>query len=286
MVNNLQTKAVSALNRLPRRAVVLREQSLYWPTLLVQSRMPHASGSVFINGFPVSGTNWLCQLTARYLDLPIFEAWTRLTPSFTKPHVFHTHRFIDTPAVRERTIYITRDGRDATLSRYFKLAQSPRESAMRRKFEKRFGLLMDTNHIAEQLPDFIDWYFTEKVASSINWQQHIEIATEQSLRTVRFEGLKADPLAELTPVFTDFSGKPIDVDRLLEVIEARKFDNVRGKGTQHHKRKGAVGEWNQYFNVEARARFAGYAQNELVAAGYENDTSWITRDEKNSNGVQ
>lgn len=83
-------------------------------------------------------------------------------------HVFHLHRLVDMRAVRVRTIYITRDGRDALVSRYMKLKPNPNDQRPVRAFEAATGLVYDKAKVREQLPAFIEWYFTETRYSAMN----------------------------------------------------------------------------------------------------------------------
>ncbi|WP_147127719.1 sulfotransferase domain-containing protein [Shimia ponticola] len=265
----------ATLNKvLPASVTRLREQSLYWPTVLSHAVVPHGNRSIFINGFQNSGTNWLCQLTSNYFDVPIFEAWTRWTPGFVGPYVFHLHRFLNTAQVNDRTIYITRDGRDTTVSRFYKAARTPKQSHLRNQIKAQAGFDLDESQIKTQLPQFIEWDFTHRQRSSVNWAEHIRKARALGVRRISFEGLKADAAATLTPIFEEIGKAPVDQDKLARVIEARKFENVRGTGTTYHKRSGSVGEWQQHFSPEARQAFAKYAGSELIWAGYEADDAW------------
>lgn len=266
---------VTAMDRwLPRPIAVRRQQAIYWPTMWMHARRADMAGSYCINGFPSSGTNWLCQLVSRYFEVPIFEPWTRLTPAIG-PHVFHLHRFIDTPAARERTLYISRDGRDALVSRYFKLSPNPNDQRPLHAFEAASGMTYDKTRIRDQLPAFIEWYFTEKRYSAMNWAVHVRRAIEMDLPLLTFEALKAAPLETLKPIFARVSGDTIDEARLADVIDQMDFAKVKARGNGHHKRKSQVGEWRQHYTHEAREVFAEYAQDALEKMGYEPDRSWI-----------
>ena len=272
------SRLVNAMDdRMPRRLTVKRQQSIYWPSIWMASARTDMGGSFFINGFPSSGTNWLCQLVSRYFEVPIFEPWTRLTPTL-RPHVFHPHRFVDTPAARARTFYITRDGRDALVSRYYKLKPNPNDQRPVRAFEAATGLIHDKEQVREQLPAFIDWYFTETRFSAMNWATHVQRAVDLDMPRLTFEGLKRDPMGTLEPIFASVSGETIDRARLADVIEQMDFSRVRTKGTAHHKRKSQVGEWRNLYTREAREVFAKHAQSGLELMGFEQDRSWIEED--------
>lgn len=262
-------------NTLPRPITVKRQQAIYWPTLWMQARRAQMGGSFIINGFPSSGTNWLCQLVSRYFDIPIFEPWTRLTPALG-PHVFHLHRFVDTPAACERTLYISRDGRDTLVSRYMKLSPNPNDMRPLAAFEAASGITYDKTKIREQMPAFIEWYFTETRYSAMDWAKHVRRAMDMNLPRLRFEDLKSDPLGTLEPVFAQVSGSKVDPAKLADVVDQMDFAKVKARGNGHHKRKSQVGEWRTHYSLEAREVFAQYAQDVLEEAGYEPDRSWVS----------
>jgi hypothetical protein len=273
-MTGLADLATALDHRLPRGLAVRRQQAVYWPSILAQSLRADMGGSLCVNGFPSSGTNWLCQLASRYFGIPIFEPWRRFTPTLG-PHVFHLHRFVDRPAVNRRTLYIVRDGRDAVVSRYFKLGPNPVEPRPLRAFEAASGLVHDHARVREQLPAFIRWYFTAPRYSAMNWAVHVRQAAALGLLRVSFEALKQDAAAALAPVFAQVAGRPVDRDRLAAVVAEMDFARVRTAETAFHKRKSQVGEWREMFTRDAAEVFAGFAQAELEAMGYEADRGWI-----------
>jgi hypothetical protein len=274
----LLSRAVAAMDRrLPRPLTVRRQQAIYWTSIWWHARRPAMGGSYCINGFPSSGTNWLCQLLSRYTGVPVFEPWTRLTPALG-PQVFHLHRFVATGPARERTIYIMRDGRDVIVSRYMKLKPNPNDLRPLRAFEAATGLRHDSTRVREQLPAFIDWYFTVNRFSAMNWATHVQRAADMQLPRLTFEDLKQRPLEMLEPVFERVCREPVDRHRLCDVVGQMDFARVRTSATAHHHRKSQVGEWRTVFSREARRVFAGYAQHALEVMGYERDLRWIDED--------
>ncbi|MCF6445729.1 sulfotransferase domain-containing protein [Nereida sp. MMG025] len=259
----------------PRRVVIAREQSLYWPTVLSQAVLMRHTKSICINGFQNSGTNWLCQMTSQYFDIPIFEAWHRWTPSVLGSHVLHMHRFVVTAPMNERTIYAVRDGRDTMVSRFFKAAASPRQSYLRRQIKEQAGFELDASKIKDQLADFIEWDFNHAKRASVNWAIHVRKAHEIGYPIVKFEALKEDAVTVLTPVFERLSGQEVNKTKLAHVVAACSFENMRGDKDNFHKRKGVAGEWKALFDQRSRAAFAKYAQAELELTGYEEGDQWV-----------
>lgn len=277
---SLYVRGIHALDRaLPRPITVRRRQAIYWPSIWAQARRPDMGGSFCVNGFPSSGTNWLCQLVSRYFGVPIFEPWMRLMPTLA-PQVFHLHRFVDTPAARTRTLYITRDGRDALVSRYMKLWPNPNDARPLRAFEAASGLTYDKSQVRAQLPAFIEWYFNETRFSAMNWAKHVRRARDMDLARLTFENLKRAPLDTLEPVFLRISGQQVDRCRLADVIDQMDFAKIRTLKTSHHKRKSQVGEWKTLFTRKAREVFADYAQDALEQMEYETSRDWVKMADK------
>lgn len=206
--------------------------------------------------------------------MPVFEPWMRLTPTLA-PHVFHLHRFIDTAAARERTLYITRDGRDALVSRYMKLWPNPNDARPLRAFEAASGLTYDKTQVRAQLPAFIEWYFNETRFSAMNWASHVRRARAMDLALLTFEDLKRAPHDTLEPIFERISGQRIDRAWLADVIDQMDFAKLRSVKTAHHMRKSQVGEWQALYTREAREIFADYAQDALEEIGYETGRDWV-----------
>ena len=253
---------------------VLRQQSLYWPSVLAQALSKDMRGSVIVLGYVASGTNWLCRLVSEYLDMPIFEAWNRHSPTLAA-HVFHLHRFVETQHAKRRTLYIHRDGRDAVISNYFKFINGPNSSRQRRNFEAYAGISMNPEKLREQLPAFIDWSFGQQQQSSIAWPAHVRRAIENGYPRVSFEGLKTSPVDTIAPALETITGSAIARERLARVVRNRDFSRVKTKTNAHFLRKGEAGEWRRTFNREACDRFAYWGQEELEALGYEQDTGWV-----------
>jgi len=273
---SLYRRGIFALDRaLTRPGAVRRRQAIYWSSIWTQVRRADMGGSFCVTGFPSSGTNWLCNLVSCYFGVPVFEPWMRLTPTLA-PHVFHLHRFIDTPAARARTLYITRDGRDALVSRYMKLSPNPNDDRPLRAFEATSGITYDKTEARAQLPAFIEWYFNESRFSAMNWADHVRRARALDLALLKFEDLKLTPLDTLEPVFERVSGQRIDRARLSDVVDQMDFVKLRAPETAHHMRKSQVGEWQALYTREAREIFADYAQDALEEIGYETGRDWVT----------
>lgn len=95
------------------------------------------------------------------------------------------------------------------------------------------------------------------------------VAAEPAARgrwlTVRFEDLVADGPRQVRRLY-EFAGLPCDDHRAREVVAATSIERLRRPGTEHHLRKGAVGEWRHELtaaDLELFDRLAGAVLEEL-----------------------
>ena len=266
---------VTAFDRgLPRPLTVGRQQSVYWPSVWGRAIRHVMGGSLCINGFPSSGTNWLCHRASRYFGALIFEPWTHLIRDVRR-HVCHLHHLVDAAVAQARTLYNVRDGRDALVSRYMRLSPNPNDQRPARAFKQVTSPICQKENAREQLLASIGWYFTETRFSSMNWACHIRSAIDMDLPRLTFKNLKRAPVETLEPLFARVSGQPVIRTRLEKVVEEMEFSRIRNDESAHHLRKSQVGEWRSLFTRNAREVFGRHAQDALEAMGYERDRGWI-----------
>jgi hypothetical protein len=261
-----------------RRGRSVIERTNYWVSTVAAQLPPIRTRAIFVLGYPRTGTNWMCRIMGEYFRLPLYISEKRYAPTLA-PAVHHLHRFV---VPRERTIYMVRDGRDCMVSYYFKLLSSvPERSPLRRRLQERCPLPLSLETIRENLPAFIQFLFEENRASSIPYHLHVKAARQKALRTVRYEGLKADGERCVADAVAFLSSAPADPDRVRAAITETSFEKrsgrVSGVEDQGHRtlRKGVVGDWRNYFTPEAAALFCSYAGQTLIELGYEKDRSWV-----------
>jgi len=177
-------------------------------------------------------------------------------------------------------VSIIRDGRDVLVSRAFHLYNNPK---VHRLFN-RFPELQPT--LAEFQAD--PWFFQKNphqllsnevmVRESVSWWRTHLLSDEQTVvdnpdlevRFVRYEDLHKDTAGER--------------DKLLEFlgVDAAKAAPIEGQlkpGFDQEKpaefyRKGAVGDWKNYFNDQTKAWFNDVASEQLLKYKYAETTDW------------
>ncbi len=177
-------------------------------------------------------------------------------------------------------ISIVRDGRDVLVSRIFHLFNNP----------KTYRLFDKVSSLKKLLESFQEnpWFFNENPATLLNhertvrdscrlWRNHMEVDRnairnhpDLEVKFVRYEDLHADT-----------EGKRKELFEFLEVDPKRcaDLDGVLKPGFKAEKpdqflRKGAVGDWKNYFNPKVAAWFKEEAGEELITQGYESDLNW------------
>lgn len=177
-------------------------------------------------------------------------------------------------------ISIIRDGRDVLVSRAFHLYNFPAVT----------GLFARVPSMGEMLKCFQadPWYFQkhpehllcheEMVRDSIGWwRQHLEKDVEAverfpklKIRFVRYEDLHLET-AKIRHELFEF----LDVDPK----RAAKIDGHLKPGFEKERpseflRKGAVGDWKNYFTAQTKEWFKDAAGQTLIDHGYEDSFDW------------
>ena len=246
-------------------------------------RLPQTIPLVFVVGYPRSGTTWVCQLVADYLQLP-FSRFSLLPVGC--PAVVHGHE-----RVRKnypKCVYVMRDGRDALVSQYFHLAQAipdgdnPRLTTRQRR---TFPGLTNKANVHDNITAFVERLMTRPESARANWGKHVQSyydSENPNVVLLRYEELLADGERALGRAMTQLTGEEANPKHVRESVNRfsfeRQADRRPGVGQRSgFLRKGLVGDWANYFTAATAEVFNRECGDMLVRAGYEDDRSWITR---------
>lgn len=255
-----------------------KEQWIYWSSILYDIHL--GKKSIFVIGYPKTGTNWVCNLLSSYYDTPVLESWNENRP-ITGKRIFHLHRFIQTKKVKNRIIYVIRDGRDAIVSRYFMVLRVQRSAnvAIRTRFETFSGKEMREDNVKENISDFIRFFFEEEKSGSINYTEHVKYSLDNDLFTVKYEDLLQDKASTISKCIQFLSpSESVNQEKVLKAIEKNDFSKLKKQKAQNDSvflRKGVSGDWKNHFTLEAAKLFNEYAGEVLIKTGYEKDDAWI-----------
>lgn len=247
----------------------------YWTTVWLHHLPPARSRSVFVLGYPKSGTNWCCNLLSACLDLPVYEFWKQRGPVLV-PSILHLHRFATVP---HRTIYVVRDGRDIAVSYYFAYVRDLQLGFLP-SLEASCPRPITAEHVRDNLPGFIRYLFASSRVSAIPYDRHLQRAKRLGLFRVRYEDLLSGAETALKSILSFLKEERVSETKIRAAMDRHDFKQVTGRehGTEDgtdFMRKGIAGDWQNHFSAEAARAFQQFGGESLVEAGYEADDRWV-----------
>lgn len=263
-----------------RKSVTLRACS-HFTTFWLGTRLPDAVPLVFVVGYPKSGTTWVCQVVADYMQLP-FPKGSILPVGC--PAVVHGHETVWKSY--RRGAYVLRDGRDTMASLYFHMARRVPAGAAGAKLRKQwFGGGTDLlQNPRKHFAAFIDRQMHKPFAARVNWGDHVRTWLDNKnphVALIGYEALLADGVATLTSAVRAITGSDeVDPERARWAVEKFSFARQSGRksGTEDRTtflRKGKAGDWTNHFTREAAEIFDRHCGGALIDAGYAPDRSWV-----------
>ncbi|TVQ60374.1 MAG: hypothetical protein EA379_08260 [Phycisphaerales bacterium] len=263
-----------------RKSVFLRASS-HHVTWFLGTRLPDAVPLVFVVGFPKSGTTWMCQVIADYLQLPFPKA--SILPVGC-PAVVHGHETVWKSY--RKCVYSMRDGRDVMASLYFHLARRipAGDNPPLKKWQKRaFPGMVNKDDVRRNFAPFVEAQMRRPFASPAHWGDHVRSYLEggrEGVALLRYEDLLADGVGALSACVRTLTGEEADAERARWAIDKFDFSRQTGRSAgQEDKakfhRKGKAGDWTNHFTREAAEIFDRHCGGALIQAGYAKDNAWV-----------
>ena len=252
-------------------------QAIYWSSIGWDVTKPFSNRGVIVLGYIKSGTNWLCHLLSDTLDIPVLEPWKRSTPQL-EPCVYHMHRFLPFKSVRNRTVYLIRDGRDTVVSGYFHLRQHG--GKMQKDFERYMGRELSVTDPKDDIADYVH-FIKKNRTSTVDYKSHIDLwqRHQEDYISVRYEELLTNPTDTVARTILEL-GYDIPAEKIKGAVDKHDFSRVakRDQGVEDQSaflRKGIRGDWKNYFTPAAAEAFDDYAGDALIFLGYEKSRDWV-----------
>ncbi|MEZ6096159.1 MAG: sulfotransferase domain-containing protein [Pirellulaceae bacterium] len=261
-----------------RKWIAMATHTSYLLGHIAPKRIP----MIVVNGFPKSGTVWVTQMVADYLQYPFHDL------SFFpigSPGVLHGHY-----QVRKKgppMVYVVRDGRDTMVSMYFHMTRNlpdgdnPRMPA---GYARHLRGLKNKNQIREFLPEFIRRQFNRSYGCRSNWNQHVRSfldSKRDDVPLVRYEDLLSTPFETMATALKLLTqSQQIDEDALGWTIQKFSFQRQSGRRSGEENanafvRKGQAGDWRNHFSREAAEVFNELGGETLIQLGYESNKEWV-----------
>ena len=265
-----------------RRNRLLRAGS-HHITLWLARALPGAIPLVYVMGYPKSGTTWMSQLVADYMQLPLVKG--TILP-IGMPSVMHGHQRVR-PEFHQ-CVYGVRDGRDVFASLYFYLAKRlpPGDRpTMNSRQRRNFPGLVNRDRVLDNFTPFVEQQLKTPFATDAHWGAHVRSYLEcgrADVPLMKYEDLLADGPGTLARAMSTMTGEEADPDKVRWAIEKYSFARQSGRkvGEEDRKsflRKGGSGDWSNHFTREAAEMFEEKCGDALRAMGYEADSSWVKR---------
>ena len=255
---------------------LIKNQLDYWTSICIDNTV--FKKDYYVLGYTKTGTNWIRNLIRHYLEIDQTEVKGK-NRSFLRTRVHHLHRFLPFGFYKKKLVYMTRDGRDAIVSRYFTMINQSIQSTNKRAFIKYSDAIPTKENIKELLPTYIK-FLTKHHNSTIDYKAHVNKAISEKMYIVTYENLMNNTEETLASVIKHLHpSEVVDFEKIKSAVEYSSFNASKkrqSKGSGFFRKDGGKsGNWKKYFTLESAQVFSEYSNDVLIKMGYEKDANWV-----------
>src|SRR5918995_3303598 len=229
-----------------------------------------------VNEYPKCCGTWVGQMLGRALNVP-FPRNRFPTP---RSSIMHGH-YLDPRGMKNVTI-VWRDGRDVMVSWYHQCLIPHERNKLQVERERNNLPLRDYEDVRQNLPIFIEYVFTRQSYPGFSWNDFVRVwHPRNDVVHVFYEDLRHDIPGELQRIVLELTGRKLSLQQAGNIANEFSFERQAGRQAGEENkgsflRKGVVGDWQNFFDQEAREVFDRYAGEELILLGYERTREWVS----------
>lgn len=225
--------------------------------------------SIKLVEFPKSGGSWVAEMLSDICDID----FPRNAFPTKRQSIFHGHSLLK--GRFERTVVVWRDPRDVMVSWYHHciIGNSHANPSFVAECRSSFGVT-DYGDIKKNMTRFVQWVFDAPPSPGFNWADFFDAWENSTAEWVKYEDLRANPVEVLSGLVFRITGDKPEPDVVRGVVERHSFEKKSGRkfGEEDKAsflRKGAVGDWKNYFDEECLAEFRKRVGSRIERLGYQ-----------------
>lgn len=229
-----------------------------------------------VNEYPKSGGSWVGEMLSDAVAIPFpRNRLPMLRSSILHGHMMHSWNM-------HNVLLVWRDGRDVLISQYYhSLFENDRGNARLVAQCRKDLKFADYEDISGNLLAFMEYVYERKRHPRISWVNFVHrwSGCDRCVH-VKYEDMRLRPVDELQRIVGQLAGRVINRGLVEEIVAKHSFERKTGRkageeNTRSFMRKGIIGDWENYFDQDARERFHAYAGDALIKLGYENSDAWV-----------
>jgi Sulfotransferase domain len=230
---------------------------------------------VVVNEYPKSGGSWIAQMLAEAMDLP----FPRNRLPMLRSSILQCH---DMGRIGcRRQVIVWRDGRDVAVSWYHHFVIGNQYTASHGVKETRKAIgIAEAANVKANFNKALHYFLTAPRHPRFTWARFADRwMADGSATHMHYEKVLENTSGELKRVAASLGNVGLSQDRNDSIVAKFSFKSQSGRmageeSKKNYLRKGVAGDWQNYFDAEARTMFHEKAGQQLIGLGYERDDSW------------